>query len=144
MNLKYIEKNDGYIIDRKFANPNEIDTLNTYTTKGKMILSEIIPVDNTEVEKTVIEYAFDSMKDNVLKTIKRKYFVSDKGIINFYFEGNVEKDDNNKIYVDFKDNKVAVIPANLNLNFEVEVKVTPINFLKIQYDNLIYKINSIY
>ena len=142
MNLKYISKNDGYIIDRKFTDSNEIEGINTYTQKGRMVLTEIVPTDNIEVEKSVTEYAFDSMKENILKNIKRKYFVSDEGIISFYFEGSVEKDDTNKIYAKFENKKIPVTEANFNVDFEVELKVTPRNFLKIQYNNLMYRVSS--
>ena len=143
MNLKYIDKNDGYIVARKFANPDELETLNTHTTKGRMTISEVLPIGNTDIEKAVTEHAFDSMKDEVLKTVKKKYFVSDNEIVNFYFEGNVEKDNNNKIYAKYKNYTIPVTQTNFNLDFEVELKVTSKNYFKVQYDNLVYKMNSI-
>ena len=141
MDLKYISKNDGYIIDRKFANANE-DSINTYTQKGRMVVTEVLPTNNIEVEKSVTEYAFDNMKENILNEIKRKYSVSDEGLVSFYFEGSVEKDDNNKIYAKFENEKIPATEANFNVDFEIELKVTPRNFLKVQYQNLMYRVNA--
>jgi len=136
MDLKYISKNSSYIIDRKFAHAKELEELNTYIEKGRMTLTEVLPIDNTKIEKSVTEYAFDSMKENILKNIKKKYFVSDEGIVGFYFEGNVEKDDNNKTYAKFQNEEISVTPVSFNIDFEVELKITPKNFLKVQYNNL--------
>ena len=143
MDLKYIDKNGGYIIDRKFTNPDEIEGLATYKESGRMVLSEVLPENNADVAKSVTEFAFDSMKENVLDTIKKKYSVSNEGIYNFYFEGNVEKDDSSTVYVKLKDGEVAVTQANFNLDFEVELKVTPRNFLKVQYNSFVYNNRSI-
>ena len=143
MDLKYISKNDGYIIDRKFTDYEEIKKIDTYKESGNMILSEIIPVDNPEVEKSVTEYAFDSMKDNILNAVQKKYSVSSDEIYNFYFEGVVEKDNNNKIYAKFQNKEIPVTEANFNVFFEVEVKIKPKNFLKVQYNSLMYRINSV-
>lgn len=143
MDLKYINKNDGYIIDRKFPNVDELEKLNIHTEKGRMILTEVLPTDNTEIEKSITEYAFDSMKENILKTVKKRYSVSDEGIVGFYFEGNVEKDDNNKVYAKFRNEEIPVTPANFNVDYEVELKVTPKNFIKVQYNDLIYRMNQI-
>jgi len=143
MDLKYINKNDGYIIDRKFTAPDELEGLNTYKESGNMVLTEVLPIGDIDREKSITEYAFDNMKENILETVKKKYFVSDNGIVNFYFEGNVEKDMSSKTYVKFKNKEIPVTPTNFNVRFEVEVKVTPKNFLKIQYNNLVYRMNSI-
>ena len=142
MDLKYISKNDGYIIDRKFTDPEEINEYDTYIESGEMVLSEILPIDDEEMEKSVTEFAFDSMKDRTLKNVKKKYLVSNDEICNFYFEGDVKKDDN-KTYAKFKDKEIAMVYAKFNLNFEVEVKVTRRNFLKVYYNKLVYKANSI-
>jgi len=142
MELKYISKNDGYIIDRKFTNSEEIEGLDTYKENGKMVLSEVLPIENPELEKTITEYAFDHMKDNILETIKKKYSVSNDEIYNFYFEGIVKKD-KNKAYAKFQHEEIAVVSASFNVFFEIEVKVKPKNFLKVQYNNLMYRINSI-
>ena len=136
MDLKYINKNDGYIIDRKFSNYDEIKDLNTYTEKGRMVLSEILPINDVDVEKSVTEYAFDSMKENILQNIKKKYFVSNEGIVNFYFEGSVEKDNKSQVYAKFQNKEIPVIKTNFNIDFEIELKVTPRNFLKVQYNKL--------
>jgi hypothetical protein len=143
MELKYIPKNSGYIIDRKFTSPEEMERVNTYTTRGTMFLTDNLPISDEEVEKKITEYAFDSMKQNVLDTVKKKYAVSNNEILNFYFEGSVDKVDHNKNYVKFIDAKIPIQETNFNLNFEIELKVTPRNFLKVQYNNLIYKTNSI-
>jgi len=143
MELKYISKNDGYILDRKFTNPDEMMNLDTYKEQGEMTISEVLPIDNEELEKTISEYAFDNMKENILKIIKKKYSVSTEEIYNFYFEGIVKKDESNKIYAKFQDAKIPVVPAEFNVFFEVEVKIKPKNFLKVQYNNLMYRINSI-
>lgn len=140
MNLKYISKNDGHIIDRKVANLEKRDKERTYRESGRMVYEEIIPVDNGEIEKAVTENTFDSMKEKVMRTIKKKYSVSNKGICNFYFEGSIEKNSNN-IYAKFKNREIPVAKANFNLDYEVEVKVTSRNFLKIQYHDLMYKIS---
>ena len=143
MNLKYVSKNDGYIIDKKFTSFEQMQGEHTYVENGMMTLSEVLPAENVEMEKSITEYAFDNMKDHVLKDIKKKYSVSNEEIYNFYFEGNIEKNSNDKIYAKFKDKEILVQPVNFNLKFEVEVKVTPKNFLKVQYNNLMYRINSI-
>ena len=143
MDLKYINKNDGYIIDRKFTSPDETEGLNTYTEKGRMVLTEIVPINNIEIEKTITEYAFDNMKEHILKGIKKKYLVSDEGIVNFYFEGNVEKSNESGVYAKFQDKKIQVTEANFNVDFEVELKVTPKNFVKVRYHDLMYRVNSV-
>ena len=143
MDLKYISKNDGYIIDRKFTDTDKLDGLNTYVESGRMTLTEVLPMEDAETEKSIAEFAFDSMKDDILKTVRKKYSVSDDGIVGFYFEGNIEKDNSNKMYAKFQNEEIPVTEADFNIDFEVELKVTPKNFLKVQYNNLMYRMNQV-
>ena len=138
MNLKYVCRNDGYIIDRKLNNNGET-TDNTFTTKGTVALKEILPEDE-EIKKNVIEHAFDSMRDNVLETFKKKYLLKDDELITYFFEGKVQSN-NEKMYAIIEDRKVPVYETDFNLDFEVEVKITPKNFLKVHYDNIKYRVS---
>ena len=133
MELKYIPKNAGYIIGRKIANLTEDEEARVHRTKGTMYMCEVLPADNQVLEKEIAEYAFDSMKENILNKVRKKYRVSNDEIINYYFEGEIQKNENDNIHIKFKDAEIPVNEANFQLKFEVALKVKARNFLKVQY-----------
>lgn len=135
MDLKYVCKNDGYIIDRKVN--NNVET-GTFKTKGTVLLKEVVP-ENEDIKKDVIEYAFDNMKDNVLDTFKKKYSLKEDELVTYFFEGKV-KPNGDMMYATLGNETISVYETDFNLDFEVEVKVTPKNFLKVHYDNLKYRV----
>lgn len=136
MNLKYVCRNDGYIIDRRLNNTDNL-TDKTFTTRGSMTLTEVVPEDDS-VKKDIIEYAFDNMKNNILDEFKKKYFLKDDELITYFFEGKVNPN-NEMMYATLGSEEIPVRETDFNLDFEVEVKITPKNFFKVQYDNLRYK-----
>lgn len=133
MDLKYISKNNGYIIGRKLENSGSQES-NVFKTKGNLNYSEEIP-ENEQIKKGIIEFTFDTMKDKVIKDYKARYFLSDDDISSFYFEGKLEKDSNSFKYEVIGGKEVPCYKTVFDIDFEVEMKVNPKNYFIVQYDN---------
>ena len=143
MELKYYKNDHGYIIDRKFTNHSNLENINTFKSTGHMELAEFIPTDNENLEKSITEFTFDSMKEKVLTKMKREFSIKDDDIVNFFFKGNINKNSESKVYARFKEKDIPVTETNFILDFEVELKVKPTNFFKIKLNNMIYNTKSI-
>jgi len=141
MELKYVMRNDKYIIDRKFDYSDEARELNTYKIDGRMVLNNMLPIENENTARSIAEHALDKMKNNALDMVKKKYFLSDNEIINFYFEGDVERD-NNDVYIKINGKEILVNHVQFKLDFEVELKVNPKNFFKIKYDIFKFRMSN--
>jgi len=80
---------------------------------------------------------FDGMRDKIINEYKQRYKLKEDDVTSYYFEGNLEKATGEVEYLgDVQENNEGYV-TNFNVNFEIEVKITPQNYIFVQYDNFI-------